>query len=59
MRINVLKSNMLANHMITDQLCGSLTGMRETMSNDNGPQGTIVHSMNVIIKFRSNTHGIT
>lgn len=50
---------MLENHLITSQWCGPITGMRETTNNDNGPQGITVQSMNVSMKLRSNTHGIT
>jgi len=32
--------------------------MRGTNHNDNGSQGTIVQSMNVITKLKSNAHGI-
>ena len=32
--------------------------MRETTNNDNGSQGTIVQSMNVIMKLKSNAYGI-
>ena len=40
MWIDVLKSNMLENHLITGQWCEPLTSARETTHNVNGSQGT-------------------
>ncbi len=39
MTINVLKSSILENHLITNQWCEPLTSARETTSNVNGSQG--------------------
>jgi len=58
MRMHVSKLNMLENHLITIQWCGPLTGTRETTSNDNCSQGTIVQSVNVKMKLKTNTFGI-
>lgn len=41
MRINVLKSSILGNHLITSQWGEPLTSVRETTSNVNGSQGII------------------
>lgn len=40
MWIDVLKSSILENHLITGKWCESLTSARETTSNVNGSQGT-------------------
>jgi len=42
MWMNVLKSNMIENHLIISQWCGPLTGTRETTNNDNGSQGATI-----------------
>lgn len=56
--MNVSKSSMLEKHLITSQWCGKLSGMRETTNNENGPECTIVQSMNVKMKLKSNTREI-
>ena len=55
MWIDVLKSNMLENHLITDQWCELLTSAKETTNNDNGSQGTTstIHGMWTVIWHRT------
>ena len=50
MWIDVLKSNMLENHLITGQWCESLTSARETTHNVNGSQGntSTIHEMWIV-----------
>jgi len=47
MQIDVLKSSILENHLITSEWCKLLTTVRETTSNANGSQGTtsIIHEV--------------